>query len=172
MKFSVLSRPKAKAFSFKPDIDDCAIVSITDVANMPNKFYPNPHIKGVCHLHFDDVEAGELNCITEKDAKQIVNFVNRIKDKVNLIVVHCDAGVSRSAGVCAAIMNMLGRDDVKIFENPRFCPNMTCYRAVLSAAGIEMDEKTIQEKADLNLEAWKKDMECVWKDRDTGPEIF
>lgn len=156
MDFMVLSREKAKRLSFKYNIPDCAIISITDVGKRENLFQKNPHIKGVCKLQFDDVEKGELCAITENDAKSIVNFVNGMKAHVTLFVVHCEAGVSRSAGVCAAIMCMLGKNDMEIFENPKFAPNMTCYRAVLDAAGIEYDEKIVREKEEYNLDVWRK----------------
>lgn len=157
MEFVVLSRPKAKALSYKQDIKDCAIISITDVGTRENVFNHNTHIKGICKLQFDDVEAGDLNAITEEDANKIVNFLNSVKDRVDMIVVHCEAGVSRSAGVCAAAMTILGHDDMQIFDNPKFCPNMSCYRAVLTAAGKELDEKVIEAKEHHNLYLWCKE---------------
>ena len=56
MKFEVLSRQNAKKMSYKQDIDDCVIISITDVNSAYNNFANNPHIKGVCHIKFDDVD--------------------------------------------------------------------------------------------------------------------
>ena len=52
-------------------------------------------------------------------------------DKVDTIIVHCNAGISRSSGVCAAIMKAMTGDDSLIFENPKYLPNTTCYKVVL-----------------------------------------
>ena len=174
LRFSVLSRSKAKAFTFKQNIDDCAIISISDVNSPENHFCSNPHIKGICYLRFDDVEFGDINCITEKDALKIVQFVNAMKNKVDLFIVHCEAGVSRSAGVCAAIMTMLEKDDMEIFNNEHFCPNISCYKAVLTAAGKELDEKEIHRKEKHNIQIWCKanDIEPQFPWRDEDEEVL
>ena len=84
-------------------------------------------------LVFDDVEWPSKRAISEADALKIVRFCEAMKDKIDLIVVHCEAGVSRSAGVCAALMKIYNNTDMPIFENAKYCPNMSCYRAVLDA---------------------------------------
>ena len=61
------------------------------------------------------------------DALKIAYFVNKWKDKVDTIWVHCEVGVSRSAGIAMAIMEYLNMDLTPIFENPIYCPNMLCY---------------------------------------------
>lgn len=77
----------------------------------------------------------EGTCITDIQAKDIVNFVldNHEADKTDWFCVNCAAGVSRSAAVCAAIMRILCNDDMPVFTNSHFCPNMTVYREVLNA---------------------------------------
>ena len=69
--------------------------------------------------------------IAEKeDAEKIKQFVEAHKE--DSIIVHCDAGVSRSAGIAAALMKFYNGDDTPIFDNPRYCPNMLCYRTMLN----------------------------------------
>ena len=85
-----------------------------------------------CKVKFDDVERGAANCITEADALKIVSFVAEEEKCIDKLIVHCEAGVSRSAGVAAAIMKALYDDDRPVFNNPRYVPNMTCYRTVLN----------------------------------------
>ena len=161
MKFQVLNRKNAKAFSFQNHDYKTAIISITDVDKIGVIFSDNPNngIRAILRLKFDDVEknfARNENCITREDGEAIVNFVNKNKNKVDKFIVHCEAGVSRSAGVCAAIMKAINGDDWDIFNNPRFCPNMTCYRTVLDAfdkAGYfdEDPEKRLKLKKKLIL---------------------
>ena len=84
-------------------------------------------------LRFDDVDKGYPNCITENDAKQIVEFINKtIANGCEKLIVHCGAGISRSAGVAGAIMKYIHDDDRPIFKNPKYRPNIHCYRMVLN----------------------------------------
>lgn len=77
-----------------------------------------------------------FHSITDEDARRIAKTVKKYQDKVKQIYVHCDAGISRSAGVAAAISKYLNNDDFKWFVSP-YCPNMTCYTKVLSALNEE-----------------------------------
>ena len=155
MKFQVMSRANARRHSFRSVMDDCVIVSISDVTSDPNRFHNNPNIKGVCYLSFDDVEGDKANCMTRADAEKIIKFVNEYVGKVDEIIVHCFAGISRSAGVCAALMLILTGNDMEIFNNPRFCPNMHCYRTVLETYYGSYTSTGIENQYKENIEAWK-----------------
>lgn len=155
MKFEVMSRQKARKMSFQTIQDDCIIISITDCDAPYNRFAMNPKIKGVCHIKFDDVEFGEQNCITKEDGNTIITFVDRYRNLVDKIVVHCEAGVSRSAGVCAALMLIINGDDKEIFDNPRFCPNMSCYRTVLETYFGAYNQEAADERICRNIKLWR-----------------
>lgn len=132
MVFKVFSRSSAIAYSFKKEIPKTEIISISDSYDFCPRFNKNQNILRVLYLKFDDVEKGEPNCITTEDAKKIVKFINTVNKDIEQIIVHCEAGVSRSAGICAAIMKYLTGDDSEIFDNSKYCPNITCYRTVLN----------------------------------------
>lgn len=86
----------------------------------------------ILHLKFADMD-NELG-ITDKQVNQIVDHVlTWNKMGVENIIVHCDAGISRSAGIAAAILKYLTGDDSQIFNNSKYIPNMKCYRKVLNA---------------------------------------
>lgn len=159
MKFQVMSRQKARKHSFREDIKKCVIVSINDKADVRNNFHNNSNIKAICSLFFDDVEGDEPNCMTRDDADKIIGFVNQYINDTNdieEIIVHCGAGVSRSAGVCAALMLILTGDDSDIFNNPKFCPNMHCYRLVLESYFGYYDKEAADEKLRRNIVLWRK----------------
>jgi len=130
-----MSRSKAVQFSHTIHHAIIAVISISDC----DKDYPNLHnnpgngIAFQIKYHFDDVDEGEDHCISDNDAMGIATFVFNIKDKADLLIVHCEAGVSRSAGVAAAIMKFIDDDDTPIFDSHDYRPNMTCYRKVLKA---------------------------------------
>ena len=132
MKIEIMNREDARKESFKKNAPTTAIISISNIAAENNIFNYSEWLKAVLYVNFDDEESYSPNSIKKFDADNICGFVNRIKDKVERIIVHCEAGVSRSAGVGAAIMKFLNGDDMPIFNNGRFRPNMTCYRIVLN----------------------------------------
>lgn len=93
----------------------------------------NNKIKDIQFVRFNDTDSKDG--IEDTDAYKIKQFIlNHINDKdLDLIIVQCEAGQSRSAGVAAAIMKYLWNDDTKIFNNKLYKPNMLCYRKVLNA---------------------------------------
>ena len=76
-------------------------------------------------------DVAESDLMTDKDAQNVVQFVRENRDK--RIIVHCDAGISRSAGVAAAISKYLTGDDGRFFRSGEYDPNMWCYTKTLMA---------------------------------------
>jgi predicted protein tyrosine phosphatase len=129
-KIMVMSRKETENI----DIDgmSCAIISINDNnSKMPN--IKRHQLKGLITLFFDDVERDEYKyfAISKNQSAAIVNFVNKFWNNVELLIVHCEAGISRSSGVAAAILKYKTGDDSFIFENKSYVPNMKCYRMIL-----------------------------------------
>lgn len=96
-------------------------------------------------FHFDDIDKEYhsigLNSISEEDAKRIVKTVKEWAGKADTIYVHCDAGVSRSAGVAAAISKALTGDDEYFYTCRLYAPNPLCYKKVLDAFGLTMKQE-------------------------------
>lgn len=69
--------------------------------------------------------------MSDDDAQRVVAFVEKYKDK--RILVHCDAGISRSSAVAAAILKHYTGDDSMIFDSRWYNPNRWVYRKVLEA---------------------------------------
>lgn len=110
----------------------------------------------VLPLKFGDVLPDEEGAMTDEQGKVVVDFVfEMVALGAEHLVVHCDGGVSRSAGVGAAIGVILGMGDWFVFGNPRFCPNMGCYRRVLDAAMVELDDEEVNAKERANEEIWR-----------------
>ena len=55
-----------------------------------------------------------------------------MSDDIETIIVNCEAGISRSAGVAAALANIINEDDSRYFKE--YLPNMLVYRKILEAA--------------------------------------
>ena len=163
MHFEIMNRESARRYSYEPHFDKSVIISISDAGASRNKFGDSKKygsgIVDVLFLFFDDVEAGEPNPISRSDAAAIADFVKRYEKTVDKIIVHCNAGVSRSAGVCAAIMKYMTGDDMALFGKAFYCPNSTCYRYVLEALlGVyelaPQDEDEFRKKISHNVRLW------------------
>ena len=106
----------------------------TDLARIP----ASPRLRGVLRLSFADVVEPEaddrLVLFDAEHARAILEFVTAHRPSIERILVHCDAGVSRSPAVAAALTRALGGDDADWFV--RYRPNPRVYRGVLAAFGI------------------------------------
>lgn len=76
-------------------------------------------------------QAAVEDLMTAADAQRIARFLHRHPDRD--VIVHCDAGLSRSAGVAAAILKHFNGDDSPVFDSGKYYPNMWCYRLTLEA---------------------------------------
>lgn len=135
MLFQILSKTKAQRESYKIQIPSI-IISITDPDKDRAHFASNPKIIGICRVSFDDADShnktDEEILMSVDDAKKIRSFIDRYRDRVDQIIVHCEAGQSRSAGVMAAIIEYLTGDKHAVFGDPRYRPNMHCYRLMMN----------------------------------------
>ena len=156
MKFTVMNRLQAHDYTYQTHNHNYIIISINDKKDNYNLFNPNTNeLVAVRSFFFDDVEKDEENCITSTDVNNIIKFINKHMN-VDECIVHCGAGVSRSAGVAAALMLIVNGSDKDIFDNPKYCPNRTCYAAILNAYYGSYDEDEIEEKYKHNIEIWRK----------------
>ena len=133
MQYLVLNRLEARRATYADTAPATAIISIVDIGAEKNKFFPQPWLLHLLEMQFDDVDEGRAGCITKNQAKEVADFVCRVHPLVRRIIVHCEFGQSRSAGVAAAIIRHFERSSGGIFGNPKYYPNKTCYRYVLAA---------------------------------------
>lgn len=54
------------------------------------------------------------------------------KQSLEQIIVHCDAGYSRSPAVAAALAKALGMSDEVYFSSGQYCPNRHVYRMMMN----------------------------------------
>ena len=144
MKIIVKSRNMAKRDSYKDDLaESIAIISIYTPGDTPNDFCRRSSIKKCLYLCFHDIGNRDSTGLPmmQSDANKVADFVNWcVENEIKELWVHCDAGVSRSAGVAAAIMKFLTGDDSEIYDNPYHRPNSHCYTLTLQTL-LEKAEK-------------------------------
>ena len=115
------------------------VISIRDPHKRPAKVHKQAGLRDVLFLSFHDAEpshmmalSGKIKLMTPKQAKQIHQFVDKHKEDVGAIVVHCEQGMSRSPAVAAALCKTMGGDDKNFWRD--YQPNMYVYRLMLKAA--------------------------------------
>lgn len=112
------------------------------------KLPDNPNRIAELYLDFCDMDCRKTTperltevgykLFSKEDALSILKFVKLTEPYVNLIVVNCSAGISRSAGVGASLGVLLGIGDAEFFDpNGPYRPNRFVYRTMLDTALAE-----------------------------------
>lgn len=105
------------------------IISIVSKSEKAINFEQNENIIDIFRLFINDlcVDYGEHKAPIQEDFDGLKNFIDKYKGLD--IVVHCAAGISRSAGVAMAIGEYLNIE-TGIANSPNYEPNVVCYRCV------------------------------------------
>lgn len=144
MWLEIMSRREVCDYCREAHDESCVIISISDPRML---YYEEPfaslenEVIDILPLTFSDADKPGLDVygydaevedlMSDGDARKVAGFVAKYRGEN--IIVHCDAGISRSAGVGAAILKHLTGYDGKIFNSPERHPNMWCYRKTLNA---------------------------------------
>ncbi len=115
-----------------------AIISIADPDDTHSVIKEWADLQGILQLSFHDLDQ-QLNdagftykLMSDSDAQQVADFVEKHQN-VDLLLVQCDAGISRSPGLAAAILKHQTGDDSQIFGDRRYIPNRWVYKKTLDA---------------------------------------
>lgn len=130
--FRIMDRPDAVEYCKEEHIHSSIIISISSANGHRPRLVKTDHnrVVAVLYLFFDDEVVGD-NTFSDEQAEQVIRFVDVWKSAVERLVVHCDAGVSRSAAVCAAMKRHLGFDDQDIFTSRQYEPNPLVYATLM-----------------------------------------
>ena len=80
----------------------------------------------------EEDEGEKYTLFGDSDADKIVEFITKHRGQLGAVIVHCDAGVSRSPAVAASIAKTFGKSDDSFFFK-RYHPNRRVYRGVLDS---------------------------------------
>jgi predicted protein tyrosine phosphatase len=131
MRFLVYSRLQAERLDLR---EPHAVISIREPGSRMPVIPENEFCRGVLRLSFHDllrVVDSTDEPFTAEHAEQILEFVDRVAGDGVTLVVHCEAGISRSAGVAAALSRSFLGADASFFEN--YIPNSLIYGMLLEA---------------------------------------
>ena len=88
-------------------------------------------------IYCDDVcnpkmsNADMYRFFSSDQASNILSFMEHNHDKIETLIVACEAGISRSAG-CAAALEKIYFNTDQIYNNTRYFPNSLIYRTILN----------------------------------------
>jgi predicted protein tyrosine phosphatase len=133
MDFFVYSRNALDAA--RPHEVPHIIISITSSPDDVARLRANKTCRGVLRVSFPDADVpsdqhAEGVLFSREQAMKVWTFVQQHLPEIERIIVHCDAGVSRSPAVAAALARVLNDDDAEFFGG-RYRPNMRVYRTLL-----------------------------------------
>ena len=129
----IINLSEREAEDFKTDVPYIHI-SIRSPKTDDAYIGDNESCKGSLFLKFHDLDRkyNDYKLFDSLDAHKILKFVNHFIEEIELIVVNCEAGVSRSAGVAGALSKLINGDDSEYFKHS--LPNMLVYRTILNVA--------------------------------------
>ena len=145
MRVKVMGRRRAVLYCYQENAIPTVMISVSD-PRMHYVEYPfcskSNQVLAILELSFSDAddpkgldvyghEVTSNDLMSDEDGRKIAEFLNKHKDTD--VIVHCDAGISRSAGIGSAILKAYTGDDSAIFDDGYHMPNMWCYRKTLNA---------------------------------------
>ena len=151
MRITVMNRNEAIQYCHKSHNETSVIISISTPCE---EYHDEPFMSTIigngvyeiCRVEFFDIDGNypiSNGRMTIDDAEIIADVIERNQDKH--IIVHCDAGQSRSAGVAAALAKYYNNNDEEYFNNTHMVPNMWCYRLMLVALyGENYSERNVE----------------------------
>ena len=158
MKYNIniMSKQECILYSTK-DLDyDCIAISIND-SNCNTVIYNNSKIKDILKIHFDDITQevkDKYKCngklVTIEDFQQIKTFVDKYKDNIHTIIVHCTMGVSRSGAIGCLLARYLNKSDMYLFEKGKYIPNETVYKLGCKVFGLKWDKREFEYKCNIS----------------------
>lgn len=95
-------------------------------------------------LIYDDISGFGSNSFNEELAQEIKDFVITLPSNADLYIC-CDEGVSRSSAIACATMNFLGQDEMKIWNDPHYHPNVFVYEVLCNVYGINVSNDRLAE---------------------------
>lgn len=150
----IMSKTECTAYSKKELDNKCIVISINDTDNN-TIIYDNPKIIDVLRFEFDDITK-PIHTFTPMNlshAKEIKAFIDKYKNDVCEIIVHCTAGISRSGAVGCCLAQYLNGDDTYLLKTGLYMPNKLVYKLLSNTLGLKYTEKIFENKIKISNSA-------------------
>lgn len=142
MKIKVMGLRDADHYIGRHKDENFAVISITMSPIKFKGYIEQPHLVIVREDLDEQFEPDSIlqngGLFDAQDGIDVKNFVETHKDTVDYFLIHCDAGISRSRGVAAAL-EVVYNDGNEREHYEKGLPNPVVRREVLKAYGIEKE---------------------------------
>lgn len=121
-------------------------------------------------LVFADITTSDARFAHFEDehAHDILDFVTHHWDEMETLLIHCDAGISRSSAVAAVISRLKFGEESEFFEEP-FEPNPLVYRTLREVASGRADYQDDDSAAeDEEPQYWEECNSFDWDEEYVG----
>jgi hypothetical protein len=152
----VLSKKDAKAFTCNRPW--AAISVATYLNDLPKLSTAN--LVGLLQLVFrDTTNVDHEHHFVKQDARAVLDFVEKYWDQIEVLLVHCEAGLSRSPAIAAAISYIkFGRGTDNQYFEGKFWANYLVYKTILEEHFGELvphhPEITMADRVSDIVETW------------------
>lgn len=152
MKYHILSEMEAIQWSYQPSLPKTLIISITcPEAPLPT-FGASPQIQHIHRMSFHDLEKAyhsKCQLLTKEQILTLKTVLDTYASRVDEIIIHCAAGISRSAAIGAGIALYLQDSDDFVWSGSnhrRFFPNRHCFTLMNEVLGLGLSSDDIHER--------------------------
>lgn len=119
-----------------------------------SSYEQNINLENSLFLLFDDITNVSINSFNTECANKIKEYI--VNNKIDNLVVCCDCGESRSSAIACAIMRYLNMDEDKIWNNPKYHPNILVYKIMCEAFELDVNDTLLEERKLINDNALKE----------------
>ena len=125
-----------------------AVLSIIDVGIDAPQFARHKGLVEQLVIAADDCtpydppfDGRRLSPLSEKQAERIAHFVDEIAERIDTLVVHCHAGLSRSPGAALAIAEAMAIAEVDMLNGRSVVPNPHVRETLRAALELQRRRK-------------------------------
>jgi len=133
---------------------------MTGCAAILSSAYPmDPQRLGSVSFIFRQYEDLDYECagrsFSREDARAFEIFLRNLDPEVHTLYCCCDAGESRSPAVAAAVMRYWGMDDLPVWQNPHYHPNMLVFDLLTRELNVPVSDEDKDARLYENMQAFR-----------------
>lgn len=114
-------------------------------------------LRGIPHVFrcYEDLDYESGRAFSREDAAAFAAFFQEWRGRIDVLYCCCNAGQSRSPAVAAALTRSLGADDLPLWANPQYHPNMLVYEMLTTELAVPLSDQEIDRRMFINQQAFR-----------------